>query len=85
MLLPASTTDPVDRSQVMLVSFFNRATVCHRDAQTRTEERLFDVMSRERISGAGSTISNDVPDDTLAVARAKARHIDGWQRPTKKK
>ena len=35
--------------------------------------------------GAGSTISGDVPDDTLAVARAKARHIDGWQRPTKKK
>lgn len=34
--------------------------------------------------GAGSTISSHVPDDQLAVARARQRNIEGWQRPTKK-
>ncbi len=33
--------------------------------------------------GAGSTITNDVDDDQLAVSRGKQRNIDGWQRPTK--
>ena len=33
---------------------------------------------------AGTAISKDVPNDSLAVGRAKQRHIDGWQRPTKK-
>ena len=33
---------------------------------------------------AGTAISKDVPDDSLAVGRAKQRNIDGWQRPTKK-
>ncbi|PJE79481.1 Bifunctional protein GlmU [invertebrate metagenome] len=35
-------------------------------------------------TGAGSTISKDVPDDKLAIARAKQRTIEGWQRPVKK-
>ena len=33
--------------------------------------------------GAGSTLTNDVPKDALAVSRAKQRNIDGWKRPTK--
>ena len=34
--------------------------------------------------GAGSTISGDVADRQLSVARSKQKHIDGWKRPTKK-
>jgi bifunctional UDP-N-acetylglucosamine pyrophosphorylase/glucosamine-1-phosphate N-acetyltransferase len=34
--------------------------------------------------GAGSTVNKSVEDEQLAVARAKQRNIDGWQRPTKK-
>jgi bifunctional UDP-N-acetylglucosamine pyrophosphorylase/glucosamine-1-phosphate N-acetyltransferase len=34
--------------------------------------------------GAGSTITANVPDAQLAVARGKQRNIDGWKRPTKK-
>lgn len=33
--------------------------------------------------GAGSTITSDVADDQLAVARGKQRNIDGWKRPRK--
>lgn len=33
--------------------------------------------------GAGSTITGDVPADSLAVARGKQRNIEGWKRPTK--
>ena len=33
---------------------------------------------------AGSSISSDVPADSLAVARGKQRNITGWKRPTKK-
>ncbi len=36
-------------------------------------------------TGAGSTISKDVPDGTLAVARAKQVVIEGWKRPEKVK
>ena len=36
-------------------------------------------------TGAGSTITSDVPDDTLAVGRARQALIEGWQRPKKKK
>src|SRR5690606_5457376 len=36
-------------------------------------------------TGAGSTITSDVPDNTLAVGRARQTLIEGWQRPTKKK
>ena len=35
--------------------------------------------------GAGSTISGDVGQGQLAVARARQRLIDGWVRPSKKK
>jgi len=34
--------------------------------------------------GAGSTISKDVPADSLALTRAPQRVIAGWQRPAKK-
>jgi len=34
-------------------------------------------------TGAGSTITQDVPADALAVGRAKQRNIPGWQRPRK--
>jgi bifunctional UDP-N-acetylglucosamine pyrophosphorylase/glucosamine-1-phosphate N-acetyltransferase len=35
-------------------------------------------------TGAGSAISKDVPDNTLAVARGKQIMIASWQRPKKK-
>ncbi|MGG5870235.1 bifunctional UDP-N-acetylglucosamine diphosphorylase/glucosamine-1-phosphate N-acetyltransferase GlmU [Pseudomonas peli] len=35
-------------------------------------------------TGAGSVITGDVPNNTLAVGRAKQRNIEGWKRPTKK-
>jgi bifunctional UDP-N-acetylglucosamine pyrophosphorylase/glucosamine-1-phosphate N-acetyltransferase len=34
--------------------------------------------------GAGSTITSEVGDDELSVARGKQRNIAGWQRPVKK-
>ena len=34
-------------------------------------------------TAAGSTITTNVPADTLAVSRARQRNIDGWKRPTK--
>ncbi|GGJ94794.1 bifunctional UDP-N-acetylglucosamine diphosphorylase/glucosamine-1-phosphate N-acetyltransferase GlmU [Pseudomonas matsuisoli] len=36
-------------------------------------------------TGAGSTVTQDVPADTLAVGRARQRNIEGWARPTKTK
>ena len=33
--------------------------------------------------GAGSTITNKVEKNQLAVSRARQRQIDGWQRPKK--
>lgn len=33
--------------------------------------------------GAGSTITQDVPDDSLAVSRGRQRNIRGWKRPAK--
>jgi bifunctional UDP-N-acetylglucosamine pyrophosphorylase/glucosamine-1-phosphate N-acetyltransferase len=35
--------------------------------------------------GAGSTITGDVPDEQLSVARGKQRNVEGWKRPVKKK
>jgi bifunctional UDP-N-acetylglucosamine pyrophosphorylase/glucosamine-1-phosphate N-acetyltransferase len=35
-------------------------------------------------TGAGTTVVNDVPEDTLAIARTKQRHLNNWKRPTKK-
>jgi bifunctional UDP-N-acetylglucosamine pyrophosphorylase / glucosamine-1-phosphate N-acetyltransferase len=34
--------------------------------------------------GAGSTITQNVPDNQLSVARGKQRNVEGWKRPTKK-
>ena len=34
-------------------------------------------------TAAGSTITTNVPADTLAVSRARQRNIEGWKRPTK--
>lgn len=34
--------------------------------------------------GAGSTITQTVPESSLAVGRGKQKNIDGWKRPTKK-
>jgi bifunctional UDP-N-acetylglucosamine pyrophosphorylase/glucosamine-1-phosphate N-acetyltransferase len=36
-------------------------------------------------TGAGSTITGDVPAGTLAVGRGKQRNIEGWTRPVKGK
>lgn len=35
-------------------------------------------------TGAGSTITKNVENETLAIARNKQRNIDSWQRPVKK-
>ena len=34
--------------------------------------------------GAGSVVTENVPDEQLAVARGRQKNIKGWQRPTKK-
>lgn len=33
--------------------------------------------------GAGSTITKDVPEQELSVARGRQRNIPGWQKPQK--
>lgn len=35
-------------------------------------------------TGAGTTVVNDIPENTLAVARVKQRNVKDWKRPTKK-
>lgn len=35
-------------------------------------------------TGAGSTVTTDVPAGALAVGRGKQRNIEGWQRPRKR-
>jgi bifunctional UDP-N-acetylglucosamine pyrophosphorylase/glucosamine-1-phosphate N-acetyltransferase len=35
--------------------------------------------------GAGTTVTKDVPPDTLCIRRAKQQNIEGWQRPVKAK
>lgn len=35
--------------------------------------------------GAGTTVTNNVENDQLVISRVKQRHINGWQRPKKKK
>ena len=32
--------------------------------------------------GAGSTITKEVPEDALGIARAKQKNIEGWGRQT---
>jgi bifunctional UDP-N-acetylglucosamine pyrophosphorylase / glucosamine-1-phosphate N-acetyltransferase len=42
------------------------------------------VIGKNATVGAGSTITREVADEELAVARGKQRNIRGWQRPVKK-
>jgi bifunctional UDP-N-acetylglucosamine pyrophosphorylase/glucosamine-1-phosphate N-acetyltransferase len=42
------------------------------------------TIGKNATTGAGSAISKDVPDETLAVARGKQVAIEGWKRPQKK-
>ena len=42
------------------------------------------IIGKYASIGAGSTITRDVGDEELSVARARQRNIDGWKRPTKK-
>jgi bifunctional UDP-N-acetylglucosamine pyrophosphorylase/glucosamine-1-phosphate N-acetyltransferase len=42
------------------------------------------TVGEKAFVAAGTAISKNVPDNSLAVGRAKQRNIDGWQRPTKK-
>jgi bifunctional UDP-N-acetylglucosamine pyrophosphorylase/glucosamine-1-phosphate N-acetyltransferase len=41
------------------------------------------TLGNRATTGAGSVITGDVPDNTLAVGRAKQRNIEGWKRPKK--
>ena len=43
------------------------------------------TVGKNATVGAGSTITGNVADEELAVARGKQRNISGWKRPTKKK
>ncbi len=43
------------------------------------------ALGKNATVGAGSVITSDVGDDTLAVGRARQRSIEGWARPTKNK
>ncbi len=42
------------------------------------------VVGDEATVGAGSTITRDVSDRSLAVARGKQRSVDNWSRPRRK-
>ena len=42
------------------------------------------TISDRGFVAAGSTLTQAVPPDTLAVSRTKQRNIEGWKRPTKK-
>lgn len=42
------------------------------------------TIGKGATTAAGSAISKNVPDDTLAVARGKQTNIEGWKRPQKK-
>ncbi|MBL4585215.1 MAG: bifunctional UDP-N-acetylglucosamine diphosphorylase/glucosamine-1-phosphate N-acetyltransferase GlmU [Pseudomonadales bacterium] len=39
------------------------------------------VIAKNSTVGAGSTITKDVPTDSLAIARAKQRNVEGWKKP----
>lgn len=41
------------------------------------------TISAEATIGAGSTITRNVADSELAVARARQRNVSGWERPKK--
>lgn len=40
-------------------------------------------VGKDSVTGAGSTITRDVPPGTLAVERARQRNIKGWTKKTK--
>lgn len=42
------------------------------------------IIGKTATIGAGSTITGNVADNELAVARGKQRNINNWQRPRKK-
>ncbi|HSH83970.1 MAG TPA: bifunctional UDP-N-acetylglucosamine diphosphorylase/glucosamine-1-phosphate N-acetyltransferase GlmU [Guyparkeria sp.] len=62
--------------------------------QTRIGDRVFVgsatqlvapvTIGRDATIGAGSTITRDVGEGRLAVARARQKEVSGWQRPQKK-
>ncbi len=37
-------------------------------------------LGKNSFVGAGSTITNDVPDDALAIARERQKNIEGWNK-----
>jgi len=41
------------------------------------------TVKKDATVGAGSTISRDVPAETLAITRARQTDIEGWKRPVK--
>jgi len=41
------------------------------------------AVGKNATVGAGSTISRNVPDESLAIARGKQRVVDTWKRPEK--
>lgn len=41
-------------------------------------------IGKQATVGAGSTVTKDIEDNQLAIARGKQRNIEGWQRPIKK-
>ena len=42
------------------------------------------TVDKEAVVGAGSTVTRDVKENQLAIARGKQRNIDNWQKPEKK-
>ncbi|GGD37094.1 bifunctional UDP-N-acetylglucosamine diphosphorylase/glucosamine-1-phosphate N-acetyltransferase GlmU [Franconibacter pulveris 1160] len=42
-------------------------------------------VARGATIGAGTTVTRDIAEDELVISRVKQTHIQGWQRPVKKK
>ena len=42
-------------------------------------------VARGATIGAGTTVTRDIAEDELVISRVKQTHIQGWQRPIKKK
>ncbi len=40
-------------------------------------------IGKDALVGAGSTVTSDVPDEHLGVARGRQRNISGWKKPVK--
>ncbi|TRC16338.1 bifunctional UDP-N-acetylglucosamine diphosphorylase/glucosamine-1-phosphate N-acetyltransferase GlmU [Mannheimia haemolytica] len=43
------------------------------------------TIARGSTIGAGATVTKDIAENELVISRVPQRHIQGWQRPTKKK